>query len=184
MTNTKLFQPKGDLPMWRLVYDACKDKPAGTLIPHADLSDMLGYDITAPGASRTPITVAAKKMLREYDRTLRAERGQGYRVARAEEHLGLAKSSHRSARRKLNRAVDLTSHVDRSQLTERGIKAIDELGHVMRLQAAMLSRHDQRITTVEKTVDRVDDRVLALEQAIRKLGGTIPSLTVVEGETA
>jgi len=179
-----MFKPKGDRPLWQKVLDLVIDMEPGTVVKFAQLEAVLGYNPSAPGAARQPIRKAAEHLLDAKDRTLRAERGIGYRVAKADEHEGMARGRQRSARRQLVRAVDLTVHVDRNALSETQRASIDALSRVLSAQNAMLRRHDVRLDGVEQDVRRVDDRVAALEALLRQNGVNVPEpQTIVADDT-
>jgi hypothetical protein len=177
-----MFKPKGDKPMWAKVLDLVEDLPSGTIVKFAELEAVLGYDPSQPGAARHPIRKAADYLLESKSRTLRAERGIGYRVAEATEHEGMARGRQRSARRQVSKAVALTLHVDRNALTEAQRTSIDALGQVLSAQNAMLRRHDVRITDVEIDVRQVDDRVAALEALLKRNGLAIPAAETIVAE--
>jgi alkylated DNA nucleotide flippase Atl1 len=178
-----IFTPKGEKPQWEKVLDLVLELPAGTIVTFAELEKVLGYDPSRPGAARHPIRKAADHLLEARQRTLRADRGVGYRVAAATEHEGMARGRQRSARRHVTKAVALTVNVDRNQLTHAQRESIDALGAVLMAQNAMLRRHDVRITDVEIDVQKVDDRVSALEAMLRAHGLEVPDPQVIPGET-
>jgi hypothetical protein len=174
-----LFEPKnGTTPMWRLVYDLAITRNPGDLITYEELTETLGYDPRI--GPRNPIHSAAKHLLDDRDRTLIAVRGQGYRIALATEHYGLARGKQKEARRKISKGIALAVHVDVNELTPRQRTAIDGLSQVLMMQNEMLSRHDKRIATVETVIHQVDDRVAALEGILRTHGIATPETTIGE----
>ena len=178
------FKPKGDVAMWRAVHDHAAALSPGDLIPYATLSDLLGYDLTVPGASRTPIQVAGRRLLDSHERTLIAVRGVGYRVALASEHEGLARGGQRSARRKLARAHTVAVRVDRNQLTTEQQSSLDAFAHVLAQQNAMLKRNERRVAAVETSVREHDERIEVLEATLRRHGIAAPKVETIAGEAA
>jgi hypothetical protein len=174
------FIPKGEKPLWQLVYDHAVRLTPGDLITWADFEQLLGYDPSVAGASRGPIHTASRRLLRDHDRTLTSVRKRGYRVAFANEHEPIARSGQRSATKKLRRSADVAVHVDRNALTPKEASSLDSLAHVLTAQAAMLKRQERRITGVEADVQRQDDRLDVLEATLRKHGIEIPKLRVVD----
>lgn len=176
-----LFEPKnGHTPQWRVVYDLAVKRNPGDLITYPELTEALGYDPRV--GPRGPIHTASEKMLETHDRALVSVRGQGYRVALATEHYGLAKGKQRQARRRITQGIALAVHVDVSQLDQKQRAALDGLSQVLMAQNAMLSRHSRQISTIEQTVSQVDDRVAVLEGLLRARGIDVPGRVVVEGE--
>lgn len=176
------FTPKGEKALWRNVYDHAALLAPGDIITYTQLTTMLGYDPSEPGRSRSPIYTASRRLLKDHNRTLIVQQGSGYRVARASEHEGLARAGQRSARRKIGRAVDVSTYVDVTELTAEQRKSLDAVALVLRAQNAMLQRHDTRIGVVEKDVQRQDDRLAALEAALARQGIDVPRADVVQGE--
>jgi hypothetical protein len=179
------FRPDGDQPKWRVIYDLVAERALGDMIPYAELSAALGYDVTRPRASRAPIYAADRKLLRDKDRTLVNVKGEGYRVARGDERHGLAVIRQKSARRKIRHAISLVTNVeDRSSLSVRQQEALDALGHVLMQTNAMFARHDVRITGVESDVRRVDDRIEVLERTLALHGIEVPARREIEGQAS
>lgn len=175
-----MFEPKGDVPQWRLIYDLAIVRAPDDLITYEEIENVLGYDVQT--GHRSPIYKASKHLLEDHQRTLVAELNRGYRIARADEHYTLAKGQQKGARRKIRRGVALSTHVDLAALTPRQRGLIEDLNHVLMAQNAMLARHDTRIGDVEKDTRRIDDRVDVLEATLAKHGITVPQSQTVKGE--
>lgn len=175
------FEPKDDKALWRKVYDIAVEMEPGELLGWDQLEQILGYDPGVPGmgAGRTPIYTASRRMLKEHSKTLISVRGKGYRVAYAHEQEGMARSKQRVARRQIRHGMDLAVHVDVRQLTPSQRRSIEAVAHVLAAQNAMLARHEERISDVEQIQERTDDRVAALEAALRQFGIPIPRSEVV-----
>lgn len=74
------FAPKGDVPLWRKVYDHAVNLAPGEVIGWDTFTALLGYDPEPPGANRSPIRTAAARLADEGVVTLVSVRGEGYRV--------------------------------------------------------------------------------------------------------
>lgn len=177
------FTPIGPRARWREIYDNAAALPPGAILTYTDIETLIGYDVSAPGAARSPIYRANRALLTEHSRMLVAVPGKGYRVAHATEHEHQAKGQQRKARRRLSTAVTVAVNVDRNQLTAAQQKSLDGLADVLMAQNAMLASHNKRLGSVEKDVAKVDDRVDVLEQALRAHGIAIPERRTVDGET-
>lgn len=176
------FTPRGERPLWREVYDHAMTLDTNDVIDWQCLKDLIGYDPSLPGSSRTPILTASRRLLREHSRLLVSVRGKGYRIAEAAEQEGYARGDQRSARRKLTNAHAKAVHVNKNDLTETQRASIDALAHVLAAQNAMLKRHDVRLTTVEETAKVQDARLDVLEATLRRHGIDVPDRTPIPGE--
>jgi hypothetical protein len=177
------FEPKNAIPQWEAVFNLAEPRKAGDIISYGELSEVLGYDVTLPGATRSPIYKASERLLSLKNRTLRVVPRTGYRIAEAKEHEGLARGRQRRARRQITKGVALAKFVDWGALTKEQQVSLDKLGMVLAAQNAMLRRHDARIGDVETSVRSVDDRVTVMEALLRRHGIPVPERTTVEGET-
>ncbi len=99
-----VFEPRGDKPLWRLVYDKAVERGAGSSLPFSDLADMLGYDPAPVGASRAPIRKASARLASE-GLTLVSLRGVGYGI----ETLAPQPASARDPRVALDAVADVLS---------------------------------------------------------------------------
>ena len=179
----KPFEPKGDRPLWEEVYDLAKDAAPGTVLDFDALSQALGYDVSAQGASRTPILRASDRLLESENKVLHSVRGVGYRVAEPSEQEGLARGRQKRARKQIAKGVALVVNVDRNALTVEQRASVDALCQVLTAQNAMLRRHERRIATTERTIQQVDDRVTAMEALLWRHGIDVPPPNVtIEGE--
>lgn len=176
------FTPKGDNPLWKAIYDHAVLLSPGDLIGWDRFEVLLGYDPSQPGQSRGPILTASKRLLTDHNRVLVSVRGEGYRVATADGHEGIARSGQRAARRKIRGAHLVATHVDRNALTDKQRASLDAVAHVLAAQNAMLKRHDVRISTVEGATQAQDARLDVLEATLRKHGIDVPSQRTVSGE--
>lgn len=173
---------KEDTTLWHGIHDHALKLAPNDIITYQQLTNILGYDPSTPGQSRTPIYVASKHLLEDHNRTLVAVRGKGYRVAPASEHERLARGQQHAARRRIGKAVALATHVDFHALTPKQQKAVDAIAHVLKGQQAMLDRHDEQIGRVETSVRRVDDRIAALEAVLAQHGIAVPQADEITGE--
>lgn len=178
----KPFEPKGDRPQWESVYDLAKNAKPSTVLTFAELSEVLGYDVSAQGASRTPILRASERLLESENKVLHSVRGVGYRVAEPSEQEGLARGRQKRARKQIAKGVALVVNVDRNALTAEQRNSVDALCQVLTAQNAMLRRHDRRIGSVERTIREVDDRVSAMEALLRRHGIPVPENVTIDGE--
>lgn len=171
-----MFETKGDLPEWRLVYDHAATLEVGDTITYDDLDAILGRDFKA---SRTPIYDAIRHLEQDSSRTLRNVQNVGYRVAQAIEHEELARHHHRKSGRSIRRAASKIASADRTQLTAEERRRFDDMQAQLDQQATMLRRLDTKVTGVvlnnkrtERAVGDVAARVERLAEALARHGIT------------
>ncbi len=185
------FEPKYDVPLWRKVYDHAVTMEVDELLDWQQLKRLVKYDMSLPGASRSPVLVATKHLLRDKQRRLASVRGKGYRIVHASEHEQLALAGRRSARRKLAKARDDATYADRNQLDVAQRQAIDSLANTLSVQAAMLRRHEVRLdeqqTQIKDTQAQQQaqaDELARMRAALKLAGIEVPERRVVKGETS
>lgn len=108
------FQPKGDLAEWRKIYAYAKDRAADSIITYSTISTLLGREF--PGGNRQPIARAAQELRQVDNKTLVSSPGKGYRIARANEHVAIAKTHQIRARNQVLKAVEVLDATDRGAL--------------------------------------------------------------------
>lgn len=151
-----MFETKGEIPEWRLVYDHAVTLEVGDTITYDDLDAILGRNFKA---SRSPIYDAIRHLEQDSRRTLRNVVNVGYRVARAIEHEDLARHHHRKSRRSIRRATSKIASADRRQLTAEERRRFDDMQAQFDQQATMLRRLDTKPISVllnNKRTERAD----------------------------
>jgi len=103
------FQPKGDVPEWRMVYEKLlADAQFGDVITYAMLDAALGRSFVE---NRSPLAKAKAKLAEWRKRQIVVIPTVGYRVVEAREHLDVATDYQRRGQRQLQRmarALDST----------------------------------------------------------------------------
>ena len=153
-----MFETKGDLPEWRLIYDHAKTLDVGQTITYEVLDGILGRDFAT---GRSPIYRAMRELEDENSRTLVNVPNIGYRVAEAIEHEDLAKLHHKKSRRSIRRAASKLHSADRTRLTREQARRFDDMQAQLDQQAHMLRRVDGRVTKVDNRVTKVETDVQA-----------------------
>jgi uncharacterized coiled-coil protein SlyX len=162
-----MFETSGPVPEWRVIYDHAATVPIDGVITYERLDTLLGRGFRS---DRSPVYRAQKEMLEANRRTLVNVPRVGYRVARANEHAGLAGGQRRKARRAMTKAVRIVDGTDRSRLTSDETRRLDALEHNLKRQALMLRKTDARVAVVEKEVARSDDRMDLLVRTLKNKG--------------
>lgn len=176
------FEPQGELSQWRVVYEHLKTLQVDEVLTDDELQGLL------PRAPWGSVYGAFRRAVREMEevehRTFDRERNVGYRMVHAREHEKIARQYRRRASRSMNTAHRKARSADRSRLNSDERRRIDGLEHHLAMQSDMLRRlavrheelhervaHvDERVGLEEKTSAHVDDRLSALEKALRVRG--------------
>lgn len=177
MTAT-MFEPAGAEARWRSVYTLAKGKPVGTILTYGQLDEATGSDIRA---QRDPVTKAARMLERDQRRTLVVVRNQGYRIAAADEHEGLARKRNRRARKQIATGRSILQGTRREELTPDAAKRIDALALTYSAHEDMLRRLERRAQRQEEGLQDVrrrtsataadhDERLSRLEALMRRAG--------------
>src|SRR6266545_4116067 len=122
-TERAPFQPKGDLPEWRLIYDKLLERADfGDIITYAQLDEALGREFED---NRSPLYKARRHLIEMRRRWIEPVPRVGYRVIEAREHLLAAQDRKRRARRQLGQMMTVTQGTDLTRLTSSELVAFD-----------------------------------------------------------
>lgn len=175
-TELAPFRPKGDLPEWRLVYDALP-REIGALITFNQLDDALGRNFRD---NRQPIYRAQRELLEVDKFALAPVMGKGYRIVEPREHVDLAHKDRRSARRRMAKAVAKVVNVHRTALTpaerdrlERNEIALKRQAQALARLADKVDQHQKRLDVHTAELDQVPalrSQVERLQQALEQRG--------------
>lgn len=179
------FQPLGELARWRVLVSEFATVERNTTVSYEQLGKLLDLDPDS-GDSRKAIQAAVRqasnRLSKDYDRSLVAVRGVGYRVVLPEEHVELAQRHQKKSRGALVRAKTHVEHVDLSGLTEEGRKIVLATANALSWQIGQIRRLDIRqkdlvraveavTTRQERSEEETAARFAALEAEIQKLKG-------------
>lgn len=98
MTN---FEPKGEKPIWKFIYDYVAELPIGTFVSFDELSEEIGEDFLR---QRTALYKANKMLVKDKQRILSSIRGKGYKIEEGLEHLRHAENRHERAEKQVKLA--------------------------------------------------------------------------------
>lgn len=84
-----MFEPKNEIPLWKMIFNHVDGKPINTLFTFEDLSEVIGEDVTK---NRQPIYRARKELAKRYKRYLVSETGRGYRLVEGMDMLNHAEN--------------------------------------------------------------------------------------------
>lgn len=147
---TALFEPKGEKPEWRVLYDdLLEGMEPGQVVSFADLDRVLGRPFSA---NRGPLYRARKELGAARHRWLEAVPGAGYRVIDASEHVRVARSHKRKGQRQLHTAVTVLNATDVGRLTEPERDHFDTQSRLLHALHFVAVQHEARISRIENAL--------------------------------
>lgn len=167
---------------WRVLYDRLKNADYGRSFDYAELSRMAG--IPDVRKERWILDRTRQELVRKNKRFLQNERGVGYRVVEAAEHLGVGHEYRKKSMRAAGRSGKVLRATDLSRVTDPAVKeAILNLQNRMSRLEQMLRRQDERLQTTEWDTERLksqnsdqQDRIEAVEKKLRELAPIVDEL--------
>lgn len=168
------FVPKGAVAEWRMVYDVLKELHPDDVISTEEIEGALGRPL---GKNRSPVYRAAKELQQVNRRSLATVRGIGYRVARADEHFGLALERSDRAQGQLKRGIAIADATDTSLLPSEQAERLEALANLMtrgfefmKILALQVDAQTNMIESVKSEGQDTSERVDALEETLRRRG--------------
>jgi methyl-accepting chemotaxis protein len=175
------FTPKGDVAEWRLIYKELQGRAPGYVLTLERVEEILGREL---GQNRVPIYRANKELEERDRRTLATVRGVGYRVAEANEHLGLALNHSDRAKHQLRRGIQRSASTNRAEVTPDMAARVESFEYTAsRLvefagsMAKAIDQHEadlrdlrEKSKDLKGASDDMDARVRAVEEALRRKG--------------
>lgn len=147
MSERKPFQPKGELPEWRILFDVLLARSDfGDVITYSQLDNALGRSFRN---NRGPIYRANRHLGETRLRCLEAVPGQGYRVVAANEHDRMALDRKKQARRRLRWAGDVLRFTDRGALTQEELERHNGLARHVGMLYQVVAHHENRLQRIE-----------------------------------
>jgi hypothetical protein len=141
------FQPKGDLPEWRLIYDKLLEHADfGDVITYQDLDEVLGREFED---NRGPLYRARQYLSDMRKRWIEPVPRIGYRVIEAREHILFAQQRKRRARRQLGQMMTVTESTDLARLTPSELASFDSQAKVNTMLYMVAVHHERRLNRIE-----------------------------------
>jgi hypothetical protein len=156
MAVAKPFQPRGDKPEWRKIYDdLLAEADYGRVVTYAELSTVLGLQFER---HRSPIYRARRELGNLHLRWLVAVPKVGYRVIAANEHIHVADDHKHRARRQMTRMLEVARATDLAKLKPDELDCFDRQNRINMALASITMAHEQRIQRIESVL-RADGKL-------------------------
>lgn len=180
MANRAMFEVKADKSQREMVYDLFSGAEVGRIFSIGEISAALGFDITN---SRGPVYQGIALLQERDHRTALNVRGEGYRIAAANEHVMLARERRTRAARQIRRGVRTLQGTRLAELTPSELAVHEQQAIRLDAHERQLRAHDKRLHVLEAAqqglsvrVDReearssgTDERLARLERELRVL---------------
>jgi len=151
----------------QVLFDLVRGAAPDTLFPYSQLEGALSEGLAEAVPRETIYRAAAHAnalLLREEMRALVVVPTRGYRIARPEEHLPLAKRRRRFAERHMRRGQITLERTRLDELSEEMRNATISAGIIFAMQMAILSAHEKRLNRNDVLIQSLFERVEALEK--------------------
>lgn len=162
----QMFETKGEVAEWKMIYDEVKDLPVNEIITYERLDEILGRDFRQ---NRSPIDRVIVELVGRH-RTLVNVRNVGYRIATAKEHAELARSHQRRSRRQIKKGMRRLESADQKQLTPDERREIENL-------KTRLSRLESAHRAMGRRQEQIEQRTERVEESNADLADKVESLT-------
>jgi hypothetical protein len=160
------FQPVGPIARWRVIYDLLQPLKFGEILTYETMGEALKLNPELP-EDRHVIQMSARRALRELlntdHRGSKAVTNVGYRIAKPEEHLVLAKDRNKRAGRQISTGHAVSTKVDRNGMDPATQQALEVLakgfarqGEINRRVLAKQEQHDEAIDLLMKRVKKLE----------------------------
>ncbi len=144
------FQPKGDLPEWRLIYDRLLEHADyGDVITYAELDEVLGREFED---NRSPLYRAREQLGVARSRWIEPVPRVGYRVIEPREHIIVAQNKKRRARTQLRGMVRVAEFTDLSRLSPSDLATFDSQARVNTMLYMVAVHHEKRLNRIESVL--------------------------------
>lgn len=164
--NPAPFAPVGEVARWRIVYDLIRPLEFGQILTYEAIGEALDLDASVP-EDRHVMQMAARRALKELlnvdHRGSKAVKNVGYRVARPEEHVTLAKDRNKKAGRQIVTGHAVATKVDLNGVDPQTVSALELLakgfarqGEINRRVLSKQAQHDEAIDLLMRRVEDLE----------------------------
>lgn len=147
------FQPKGDRSLRIIAAELVASGQPGDMLTYEQLGEALGLDpMHRRDQIRQAVSAARNVLLIDHKRTVVAVRGEGYRIALANEFAGIAQNHRQRADRQIAKAYDVVTHVNEAELSREELER-------HRAVALVISNLHTRLTGAETRLENLEAAV-------------------------
>lgn len=137
----------------------CEDEPE-TFYPYEELHTLLGFE--SRDRVRQVVVSAIPRLLKEHSRTLMNIRGQGYKLAKASEHMAVAHLRRRRADRQLKMGLLTLKQVRWDEMDKQ-----TRLAHEGQLMVMSAIYQNQQL--VQRRQDAIEQSIMNLTERVENI---------------
>lgn len=151
----------------QVIYEAIRDAVPGQVFDYATLAAALQVGVSEPITQErvgSAARAANRLLLREKQRAIEVVKGVGYRVAAAEEHLGLAVSRRHRAETNIRRGIELLRNCRTEELSdvqrnlhEGQFLIMSGVYQAVRYANSRIDRHQKVLQVLTERVERLEE---------------------------
>lgn len=171
------FKPRGDRPLWEVVYELLVATPVGGVVTYQQMAKALRMN-TETDRHRMQMVMrqAAQRHEKADKRAVDAVPNVGYRIVEAPEHLVLARRHQRRSSKSLQRGYSKSVNVDLSALDPQARHAFEIVAQAFSMQMDFNRRIDVRQKRLEQEVQQIRGKSERTENEIAELRARLEKL--------
>lgn len=169
------FETKNEdgVPLWQVLYELLIPAEVDTIVTYEALGEAIGGDRASVQSS---IRRAARELLVNHKRAIKAVPNVGYRIVRPEEHLVLARAHQTKSTRALKRGYSDTIHVDMNNMSQDVRTAFEVVAQAFSMQMEFNRRLDVRQVHLQKQIDEIHPTVERNQEELAELRARLSAL--------
>lgn len=136
----------------QVLIDAVAGAEPGTMFTYVQLQMVLGFKTKE--RTRAVVLAAQHRLLKEHNRTLENVRGEGYRMAKANDHTRIANGRKRRADVQLRKGLHVLRHVRWEELDEESRKAHQGTLMVTEALYRIQASQESRLRKIEEAISK------------------------------
>jgi hypothetical protein len=177
------FEPIGDHPRWKTIYDLLRTKHPGDILTYTEMGEALNLDpATDLHAIQMAMRDARDTYLENERHAVKSVPRTGYRISTPPEHLCHAGAHQARATREIVRGAEVVTHVDLNELepvTRRAMMLVAESFQQQRIVMAHIDvrqkRLEEALLTVAVRTERTGEEVSDLKDRLERLESRMSS---------
>lgn len=143
-------------PEWRLLLQAFKDSDYGTMIPHEQIEQIVGFDRRRSSSKYYGCVNRWKKaMLREASRQVECENTKGYEIIKPEAFRVSAKKQLKFGNKRIKKAGEIVVNAPISLLTDDEKKKLGDTGIVISQILHFSKATMRKVKEIDKKTDKL-----------------------------
>lgn len=167
ISKKALILCKGEMPMWKSIYLAFRDKELGDRFTYNEINNFLGFDIRE---NRSSLYIANNHLLEDNKKMLKNMRTVGYKIAEPKEQIDHASNRKKRAGRQLKKGILEVDNLDRSRMSQEEItRSVHLLNHMSLSLSVIRKRNVEAIKDTQKSLEKQQTVLRQIDFAMKDL---------------